>query len=51
VVEIADDPDLTDIDRLSTHYNGSPYPTRDRRRVSAWIAVESWHGWGAVKPD
>jgi PPOX class probable F420-dependent enzyme len=51
VVEIADDPDLVDIDRLSTHYNGSPYPTRDRRRVSAWIEVDSWHGWGGMKRD
>ena len=52
VVELADDPDLADIDRLSTHYNGRPYPTRDRRRVSAWIEVDSWHGWGAARqPD
>src|SRR4051794_16538262 len=48
VVELADDSDLADIDRLSLHYNGRPYPNRDRRRVSAWIEVESWHGWGAV---
>jgi PPOX class probable F420-dependent enzyme len=46
VVEFRDDPDLVDIDRLSTHYNGQPYPNRERRRVSAWIEVESWHGWG-----
>jgi PPOX class probable F420-dependent enzyme len=49
VVEFADDPDLVDIDRLSTHYTGRPYPTRDRRRVSAWIEVETWHGWGSAK--
>jgi PPOX class probable F420-dependent enzyme len=48
VVELADDPDLADIDRLSMHYRGSPYPTRDRRRVSARIRVESWHGWGSA---
>ncbi len=48
VVELVDDPDLVDIDRLSAHYTGEPYPTRDRRRVSAWIQVESWHGWGAA---
>ncbi len=48
VVELADDPDLADIDRLSTHYTGKPYGARDRRRVSAWIQVESWHGWGSV---
>jgi PPOX class probable F420-dependent enzyme len=48
VVELVDDPDLVGIDRLSVHYTGNPYPTRDRRRVSAWIRVESWHGWGAA---
>jgi len=48
IVDWADDTDLTDIDRLSTHYTGKPYATRDRRRVSAWIQVESWHGWGAA---
>jgi PPOX class probable F420-dependent enzyme len=48
VVEWRDDPDLADIDRLSQHYGGRPYPTRDRRRVSAWIEVDSWHGWGAA---
>lgn len=48
VVEMADDPDLAGIDRLSRHYTGNPYPTRDRRRVSAWIEVQSWHGWGAA---
>ena len=46
VVEWADDTDLTDIDRLSVHYGGQPYPTRDRPRVSAWIEIETWHGWG-----
>jgi len=49
IVDWADDTDLTDIDRLSTHYTGKPYATRDRRRVSAWIQVESWHGWGAAR--
>ena len=48
VVEWRDDPDLVDIDRLSVHYAGRPYPTRDRRRVSGWIEVDSWHGWGAA---
>ena len=48
VVEIDDDPELREIDRLSTHYTGNPYPTRDRKRVSAWIAIETWHGWGAA---
>jgi PPOX class probable F420-dependent enzyme len=46
VVEMADDPDLADIDRLSQHYRNQPYPNRERKRVSAWIEVDSWHGWG-----
>jgi PPOX class probable F420-dependent enzyme len=48
VVEFVDDPDLSDIDRLSRHYTGDPYSNRDRGRVSAWIEIESWHGWGAA---
>lgn len=51
VTEIVDDDDLVDIDRLSRHYTGRPYPTRDRGRVNAWIEVERWHGWGAAKAD
>lgn len=47
VAEMYDDKDLADIDRLCQHYSGEPYPTRDRGRVSAWIEVERWHGWGA----
>ncbi|WP_370619737.1 PPOX class F420-dependent oxidoreductase [Mumia sp. Pv 4-285] len=49
VVEMYDDEGLTDIDRLSTHYGGQAYPVRDRARVSAWIEVDRWHGWGAMK--
>ncbi len=48
VVELLDDEGLTDIDRLSRPYTGGPYPTRDRARVSAWIEIETWHGWGAA---
>lgn len=49
VVETADDTDLADIDRLSTHYGDRPYPKRDSARVSAWMQVERWHGWGKAK--
>jgi PPOX class probable F420-dependent enzyme len=49
VAEIADDSDLAGIDRLSRQYLGKPYPQRDRERVSAWIEIERWHGWGAYK--
>ncbi|MFC6286525.1 TIGR03618 family F420-dependent PPOX class oxidoreductase [Nocardioides sp. GCM10027113] len=47
VVEIVDDEGLADIDRLSQHYFGRPYRDRESPRVSAWIAVDRWHGWGA----
>ncbi|MGW3140233.1 PPOX class F420-dependent oxidoreductase [Streptomyces sp. NPDC001139] len=49
VVEMNEDEGLADIDRISTHYTGKPYPDRVRPRVSAWIEVERWHGWGAMK--
>ena len=48
VEEMYDDEGLADIDRLSTHYRGQPYPNRDSPRVSAWMSVDRWHGWGAV---
>lgn len=51
VVEWREDPDLTDIDRLAVHYTGKPYAVRDRRRVSAWVEVDRWHGWGAARSD
>ena len=43
------DPELVDIDRLSTHYLGKAYPNRDRGRVSALIQVDYWHGWGDAR--
>ncbi|MCW2775996.1 MAG: hypothetical protein JWN91_4322 [Nocardioides sp.] len=49
VEELVADTDLTDIDRLSRHYNGRPYPDRESPRTSAWMRVETWHGWGAAK--
>lgn len=49
VVEWRDDEGLTDIDRLAVHYTGKPYRIRDRARVSAWVEVERWHGWGAAR--
>jgi PPOX class probable F420-dependent enzyme len=45
IVSVADDPDLTDIDRLATRYTGHPFRGRDARRVSAWMQPERWHGW------
>lgn len=46
VEEIYEDQGLADIDRIARHYTGRPYPNRERGRVSAWIAVDRWHGWG-----
>ncbi|WP_225754403.1 PPOX class F420-dependent oxidoreductase [Actinotalea sp. Marseille-Q4924] len=51
VTSIEDDTDLVDIDRLSRHYGGNPYPVRDRARVSVRMRVERWHGWGAAGQD
>jgi PPOX class probable F420-dependent enzyme len=49
VVELSDDEDLADIDRLSQHYLGQPYAQRDRGRVSARIEIDRWHGWGGFR--
>ncbi|MEV7141956.1 PPOX class F420-dependent oxidoreductase [Streptomyces tauricus] len=49
VVDMKDDEGLADIDRISRHYTGEPYPDRVRDRVSGWIEVDRWHGWGALK--
>ncbi|URM92483.1 TIGR03618 family F420-dependent PPOX class oxidoreductase [Streptomyces sp. MRC013] len=51
VAELREDEGLADIDRLSRHYLGREYRRRDRGRVSAWIEVERWHGWGALKDN
>ena len=51
VVEMREDEGLVDIDRLSKHYNGRPYPNRERGRVSAWIEIDRWHGWGSARRD
>ena len=45
IVSIEDDEDLADIDRLAVRYTGQPFRTRDRKRVSAWLEPERWHGW------
>jgi PPOX class probable F420-dependent enzyme len=48
VTELREDTGLADVDRLARHYNGRPYPNRERGRVSALIEVDHWHGWGAA---
>jgi PPOX class probable F420-dependent enzyme len=49
VDEWRDDAGLADIDRVARHYTGHAYQQRDRGRISAWIAVDGWHAWGALK--
>jgi PPOX class probable F420-dependent enzyme len=44
VAEVGRDPDLANIDRLSVRYTGAPYANREARRASAWMEVDSWHG-------
>jgi PPOX class probable F420-dependent enzyme len=47
VEEMYADEGLADVDRLAQRYLGTPYPTRDSLRTTAWVRVESWHGWDA----
>ena len=51
VAELADDQDLSGIDRLSRHYTGREYPNRDSGRVNAWIEIDTWHAWGDAADD
>jgi PPOX class probable F420-dependent enzyme len=50
VVALEEDPDHSDIDRISRHYTGQPYSDHERGRVSAWIEVDRWHGWAVGEP-
>lgn len=50
VVSIEEDVGLRGIDRLAVRYTGEPFRTRDRRRFSAWIEVDTWHGWVGPGP-
>jgi PPOX class probable F420-dependent enzyme len=49
-VDIVDDVDLADIDRLATRYTGQPFRNRTRDSVSAWIVVDAWYGWENASP-
>lgn len=49
VAAIEHDEDLSDIDRLATHYTGHPHRDRGRDSWSAWIEVQGWHGWGEFR--
>jgi hypothetical protein len=44
VVEMRDDTDWADLDALSQHYRGVPYPRdADFSPLSAVVQVEGWH--------
>ena len=49
VTDMRRDDGLVDIDRLARHYTGKPYYNRERGRVSAWVEVDRWHGWGSAR--
>jgi len=46
VVELRNDPDLVDVDRLSMRYEGQPYEPRNFASVTALVEIERWHTWG-----
>jgi PPOX class probable F420-dependent enzyme len=48
VVEIRQDPDLADIDRLAQRYAGRPHRDRTRKSVTALIEPETWFVWGRL---
>lgn len=45
VVEIKEDSDISDMDRLAIRYTGKRFRNRSAHRVSAWIEPAGWHGW------
>ncbi len=45
-VEIRDDPEFVDVDRLAMHYEGKPYEDRDWRSVTVLVEVDRWHTYG-----
>jgi PPOX class probable F420-dependent enzyme len=50
VVEIRDDPEFKDIDRLSLRYTRRQFHNRLRARISALIEPVGWYGWEGSTP-
>lgn len=50
IFSIDEDKGLRDIDWLALRYIGAPFRTRDRRRFSARVEIESWHAWDGARP-
>ena len=48
---ITEDVGLQEIDQLSSHYTGGPYPDRDSPRVAVRLQVERWHAWGSLREE
>lgn len=46
-VEIRDDPDFVDVDRLAQRYWGRPYEPRDWRSVTVVAEIDRWHTYGS----
>ncbi|MFN8188021.1 MAG: TIGR03618 family F420-dependent PPOX class oxidoreductase [Gaiellales bacterium] len=46
-IEIRDDPDLADVDRLAERYWGHAYEPRDWKSVTVTVEVERWHTYGS----
>jgi nitroimidazol reductase NimA-like FMN-containing flavoprotein (pyridoxamine 5'-phosphate oxidase superfamily) len=46
VVELRDDLDLADIDRMSQMYRGEAYSVRDQQLVTVQVTVDRWHTFG-----
>jgi PPOX class probable F420-dependent enzyme len=50
VVEIRDDPEFKDIDRLCLRYTRRQFHNRLRARISALIEPVGWYGWEGSTP-
>ena len=50
IVDVRDDDDLADIDRLAVRYTGQPFGRRHAKRVSAWLEPERYHTWEGAGP-
>jgi hypothetical protein len=49
VVKLYDDVGLADIDSVSQHYLGTPYPDHSQPRVTALVQVERWAFWDSYR--
>jgi PPOX class probable F420-dependent enzyme len=50
VVEIREDTDHADIDRLALRYTRKPFGRRAQQRFSAEIELDRWYGWEGAGP-